>query len=196
MKSYTMIASSVIETDRFLELPLTAQALYFHLNLHADSMGAIDSLIIPLRSCKASEDDLRLLQDDGWITSIGEVWFVTHWLCHNKVREKDRRSQHLSLLKKYAQVENGQPYRLKKEYAPGVPGGCPGNAPGAPGDCPGHTPASKVGTNLPTNGAVALSEHYSAYAGDICARCGDYLTQGICFRCRAEHLADAGEAGQ
>ena len=89
MKSKTVINSSVVETDAFLSLPLTAQGLYMHLNLYCDSMGAVDSITIPKRVCGASDNDVAALRAGGWIIEVDGVTFIRDWLVHNTVREKD-----------------------------------------------------------------------------------------------------------
>ena len=43
MGNHRMFANSVIDSDRFLDMPLTTQALYFHLGMKADDDGFIGS---------------------------------------------------------------------------------------------------------------------------------------------------------
>ena len=42
MAQRRMFSRKITETDRFLEMPLSSQALYFHLNMGADDEGFID----------------------------------------------------------------------------------------------------------------------------------------------------------
>ena len=41
MAQKRMFSKDVVRTDRFLDMPLSAQALYFHLNLDADVKGFV-----------------------------------------------------------------------------------------------------------------------------------------------------------
>ncbi len=43
MADKRMFSLSVVDTDWFLDLPLSTQALYFHLNLRADDDGFVDA---------------------------------------------------------------------------------------------------------------------------------------------------------
>ena len=48
MGNHRMFANSVIDSDRFLDMPLTTQALYFHLGMKADDDGFIGSPLISI----------------------------------------------------------------------------------------------------------------------------------------------------
>ena len=90
MASRRMFALSVIDTDSFLEMPLTAQALYFHLGMRADDDGFVSSpkRILKLTSC--AEDDLRVLIAKGYaIPFESGVLVINHWKLNNKI-QKDR----------------------------------------------------------------------------------------------------------
>ena len=41
MANRRMFSRDVVETDRFLGMPLTSQALYFHLGMEADDAGCV-----------------------------------------------------------------------------------------------------------------------------------------------------------
>ena len=43
MAQRRMFSKKVTDTDTFLDMPLSTQALYFHLNMHADDDGFIDN---------------------------------------------------------------------------------------------------------------------------------------------------------
>ena len=51
MANKRMFSVNVTETDAFYNLSAKAQALYFHLGMHADDDGFVSS---PVRSCGAS----------------------------------------------------------------------------------------------------------------------------------------------
>ena len=55
-----MIGKTVTQTQKFLRLPLEAQALYFHLIQNADDDGVVEAFPV-LRMIGASEDSLGLL---------------------------------------------------------------------------------------------------------------------------------------
>lgn len=62
-----MFSKKIIDSDAFLEMPLTTQALYFHLNMRADDDGFIGNPKTIQRLIRASEDDLKLLIVKGFL---------------------------------------------------------------------------------------------------------------------------------
>ncbi|MFR4248824.1 MAG: DNA replication protein [Leuconostoc lactis] len=56
-----MFSKKVTDTDTFLDMPLSTQALYFHLNMHADDDGFIDNTKTIQRMIGSSDDDRKLL---------------------------------------------------------------------------------------------------------------------------------------
>ena len=64
MAQRRMFSLQVVDTDAFLEMPLSAQALYFHLGMRADDDGFISNARRILKLISASEDDMRILYVD------------------------------------------------------------------------------------------------------------------------------------
>lgn len=67
MANRRMFSLDVVDTDRFLDMSASAQALYFHLGMRADDDGFVSS---PRKIAKASNcglDDLTLLAAKGFI---------------------------------------------------------------------------------------------------------------------------------
>ena len=88
MAERRMFAKSIVDSDAFLELPSTAQALYFHLCLEADDDGFSNTPQKTKRILGASDSDLRLLENGGFIISFDSgVVVVRHWKVHNRVRK-------------------------------------------------------------------------------------------------------------
>ena len=67
MAQRRMFSLTIVDTDRFLDMPASAQALYFHLGMRADDEGFVSSprKITTLAGCAA--DDLKLLSAKGFI---------------------------------------------------------------------------------------------------------------------------------
>lgn len=82
-----MFSNKVLDTDAFLDMPLSAQALYFHLNLRADDDGFISSPKRIQSYIGASEDDLKLLVLKRFLIAFDDgVMVVKHWRMHNTIR--------------------------------------------------------------------------------------------------------------
>ena len=85
-----MFSLSVCDTDWFLDLPLSTQALYFHLALRADDDGFVDSPKSILRKTGASANDYDLLVAKRYILKFESgVIVIKHWRMHNTV-QRDR----------------------------------------------------------------------------------------------------------
>lgn len=90
MAERRMFSRSVIGSDLFLDLPLSAQALYFHLGMEADDDGFVGSPKRIQRSIRASDDDLKLLLAKRFILAFDSgVIVIRHWKLSNYL-QKDR----------------------------------------------------------------------------------------------------------
>jgi hypothetical protein len=85
-----MFTQKIIDSDAFLDMPLSTQALYFHLNMRADDDGFVNSPKRIQRTVGASEDDLKLLIVKRFVIGFENgVIVIKHWRMHNTLR-KDR----------------------------------------------------------------------------------------------------------
>lgn len=85
-----MFTKKIIDSDAFLDMPLSAQALYFHLNMRADDDGFLNNPKKIQRMIGASEDDLKLLIVKRFVLTFENgVIVIKHWKMHNLIR-KDR----------------------------------------------------------------------------------------------------------
>jgi hypothetical protein len=85
-----MFAKTIIDSDAFLDMPLSTQALYFHLSMRADDDGFINNPQKIQRMVAATEDDLKLLVAKNFIIPFESgVVVIKHWKIHNYI-QKDR----------------------------------------------------------------------------------------------------------
>lgn len=85
-----MFAKTIIDSDAFLDMPLSTQALYFHLAMRADDDGFINNPKSVMRNAKCSDDDLKLLCVKKFILPFESgVVVIKHWKIHNYIA-KDR----------------------------------------------------------------------------------------------------------
>lgn len=90
MAERRMLAKSIVESDAFLDMPLTAQALYMHLSMTADDYGFVNSPKSVARMIGASNDDISVLKDKKFIIQFSSgVIVIKHWNINNQFR-KDR----------------------------------------------------------------------------------------------------------
>ena len=77
----------VTETDSFLEMPLTAQALYFHLGMRGDDDGFVSNPRSIVRVSGCSESDLVTLAQFGYIITFRSgVIVISDWKVNNYLR--------------------------------------------------------------------------------------------------------------
>lgn len=90
MAERRMFTQKIVDSDAFLDMPLSTQCLYFHLNMRADDDGFINNAKKIQRMIGASDDDLRLLLAKRFILAFESgVIVIKHWRMHNLIR-KDR----------------------------------------------------------------------------------------------------------
>lgn len=74
----------ITESDAFLEMPLSTQCLYFHLNMYGDDDGFVNAPKKIMRIIGATDDDLKLLILKSFVIAFDSgVIVIKHWRMHN-----------------------------------------------------------------------------------------------------------------
>lgn len=85
-----MFTKKITDSDAFLDMPMSTQCLYFHLNMNADDDGFVNNPKKIQRMIGASDDDVRILLSKSFILCFDNgVIVIKHWRMHNTLR-KDR----------------------------------------------------------------------------------------------------------
>ena len=122
MAERRMFAKTIIDSDAFLDMPLSAQALYFHLSMRADDDGFINNPKKIQRMIGASDDDCKLLLLKRFlITFESGVVVIKHWKIHNYIRN-DRYKPTIYKEEKALLVEKENKAYTEKESL-GIPNG-------------------------------------------------------------------------
>ncbi|WP_440964086.1 conserved phage C-terminal domain-containing protein [Pediococcus pentosaceus] len=88
MAQRRMFSKKITDTDIFLDMPLSSQALYFHLNMHADDDGFVSNAKTVKRMIGSSDDDLKLLLTKNFIFAFESgVVVIKDWKIHNYIRK-------------------------------------------------------------------------------------------------------------
>lgn len=121
MAERRMFAKTIIDSDAFLDMPLSSQSLYFHLSMRADDDGFINNPKKIQRMIGATEDDLKLLIAKKFIITFDTgVVVIKHWKIHNYLRS-DRYKETVYLDEKaMLKTKENKAYTLA-----GIPGGIP-----------------------------------------------------------------------
>lgn len=89
MANKRMFTMKIVDSDAFLDMPLSTQCLYFHLNMRADDDGFIGNPKRIMKLIGASEDDLKLLIAKSFLLVFENgVIVIKHWRMHNTLSKR------------------------------------------------------------------------------------------------------------
>ena len=92
MAERRMFSKMITDSDAFLDMPLSTQALYFHLSMKADDDGFVNNPKRIQRLIGATDDDYRLLIAKSFILAFESgVIVIKHWRINNWIRS-DRKT--------------------------------------------------------------------------------------------------------
>ena len=142
MAERRMFSKRIIGSARFLRMPGSTQALYFHLGMAADDDGIVEAYPI-MQMVNASEDDLRLLAAKGFVKVLNEdlVTYILDWQENNKIRA-DRKVNSIYkdlLLQVMPETTLLEPRQRADRVRPDVENGDHGTTDGQPTDDPMST---------------------------------------------------------
>lgn len=90
MAERRMFAKTIMDSDAFLDMPLSTQCLYFHLSMRADDDGFINNPKKIQRMIGCADDDFKLLIAKRFVIPFESgIVVIKHWKIHNYIR-KDR----------------------------------------------------------------------------------------------------------
>lgn len=108
MANKRMFTMNICDSDAFLDMPLSSQCLYFHLNMRADDDGFIGNPKRVIKVINASEDDLKLLLAKRFILAFESgVIVIKHWRMHNTLKgDRYKQTTYQDELKQLTLKEN------------------------------------------------------------------------------------------
>ena len=90
MAERRMFAKTIVLSDAFLDMPMSARCLYFTLGMLADDDGFVNAPRSIMRQCGSSEDDMRILISKKFVLEFESgVIVIKHWRINNYL-QKDR----------------------------------------------------------------------------------------------------------
>lgn len=117
MAERRMIANTIVDSDAFVQMPLAAQALYFHLNQRADDEGFVNKPqgIMRQIGCRGDHAMKVLVERKFVIAFDSGVVVIKHWKINNYI-QKDRfhETKYKGEREQLETDENGS-YRCKRE---------------------------------------------------------------------------------
>ena len=88
MAERRMFAKTIIDSDAFIDMPISARLLYYDLAMRADDDGFVNSPKKIMKFVGASVDDMNVLIARQFIISFESgVVVIRHWKMHNYIRK-------------------------------------------------------------------------------------------------------------
>ena len=123
MAERRMFAKTIIASDAFLDMPLSARCLYFALGMYADDEGFVNSPKSIARLIGASTDDMNILLVRRFLIAFPSgVCLIKHWRINNYLRSD--RFQPTKYTEERNQIiveENGAYALISERYTNGIP---------------------------------------------------------------------------
>jgi hypothetical protein len=166
MAERRMFAKTIIDSDAFLDMPMSTQCLYFHLAMRADDEGFLNNPKKVQRMVGASEDDLKILLSKRFILAFESgVIVIKHWKIHNYIRGdrivKTAYKEERALL----DVKENGAYTEHRACDNHLPDTCPSDDSQVPDMCPPDDSKAAAQDRL---GEVSIGE-VSTGKGNACA---------------------------
>lgn len=104
-----MFTMKIVDSDAFLDMPLSTQCLYFHLNMRADDDGFVGNPKRIEKIIGANDDDLKLLIAKRFVILFDDgVIVIKHWRMHNTLsRDRYIETSYTDEKKKLLLKDNG-----------------------------------------------------------------------------------------
>ena len=116
MAQRRMFSLKIIDTDAFIEMPISARLLYFDLCMRADDEGFVDKHKTIMRMTGSSEDDYKVLVAKKFIIPFESgVCVIKHWLIHNYIQSDRKQLTNYTKEKEQLFVKANKGYTLDKE---------------------------------------------------------------------------------
>lgn len=113
MAERRMFAKTIIDSDAFLDMPVTARLLYYDLAMRADDDGFVNSPKKIMRMIGASQDDLAILCARKFLIPFENgVVVIKHWRIHNYIRKDTYNETQYKEQKALLELDENDAYRI------------------------------------------------------------------------------------
>lgn len=111
-----MIAKSIIDSDAFLDMPMSARLLYYDLNMRADDDGFVNGPKKIMRMVGATWDDMKILIARKFVIYFeSEIIVIKHWRIHNYIRRDTYKETNYKEEKSMLEFDENKAYRLASQ---------------------------------------------------------------------------------
>lgn len=124
MAERRMFAKTIVDSDAFLEMPMSARLLYYDLSMRADDDGFVNSPKKIMKFIGATNDDMNILIHRKFVLAFDNgVVVIKHWRIHNYIRQDRYKETTYVEQKEQLEFDENNAYRLKNDnvYTHGQP---------------------------------------------------------------------------
>ena len=115
MAERRMFAKTIIDSDAFLDMPMSARLLYYDLSMRADDDGFINSPKKIMKFIGATNDDMSILILRKFIIPFDSgVVVVKHWRIHNYIRKDTYNETAYKEEKAMLELDENKAYRERQ----------------------------------------------------------------------------------
>ena len=116
MAERRMFAKTIIDSDAFLEMPMSARLLYYDLSMRADDDGFNNSPRKVMKMIGATNDDMNILIARKFVLPFESgVVVIKHWRIHNYIRKDTYNETTYKEEKAMLEFDENKAYRVKKD---------------------------------------------------------------------------------
>lgn len=114
MAERRMFAKTIIDSDAFLDMPMSARLLYYDLAMRADDDGFINSPKKIMRCTGSMPDDLSILIVRKFIIPFENgIVVIKHWKIHNYIRKDMYHETKYKDEKSWLELDDNNAYTLQ-----------------------------------------------------------------------------------
>ncbi len=169
MASQRMIKLTIVEADRFNDMPMSAQFFYYNLILRADDDGFVGNPKMIGRLCGADDKDIVMLCRKGYLYRFESgIVLIRHWKLHNHIRPSIHQDTLFSEELEQVELSDKDIYELKDAHA---------DCADVPLVSPVHLSASEVSKDSVSLCAESASE-VSKDSVSLCAEFASEVSKG------------------
>lgn len=115
MAERRMFAKTIIDSDMFLDMSLSTQALYFHLSMRADDDGFVNNPKKIQRMIGCGDDELKMLVAKKFIIPFESgICVIKHWRIHNYIQNDRYTETNYKFEKSTLNIDENKSYTFEE----------------------------------------------------------------------------------
>lgn len=120
-----MFSLDIVDSDQFIDLPISSKLLYYELGVRADDDGFVGNPKKVAKFADCTEEDIKVLEEKGFVYMFDSgILVIRHWTVNNQLRnDRYNPTYYMEEKKKLCKNMDNKMYYLIDES--GLPNGIP-----------------------------------------------------------------------